>query len=129
MPASVTEAVTARLPKGSTYYFLNRPRSHSRSARRAIPCGQVAHYTSSGTEATFYAPHRARTEARGIEFEAHGTACTTTVCGHCAGASRIAACGPDSVGVPPRAARRCSSPFNEQRARSMVSATRTGSPQ
>jgi glutamate-1-semialdehyde 2,1-aminomutase len=58
---AVTEAVSAQLPKGTTFFFLNEP--EIRLAQKlvdAIPCGEVVHYTGSGTEATFYALRVAR---------------------------------------------------------------------
>lgn len=58
---AVVEAVSAQLAKGSTYYFLNE---HAITlAKRivdAVPCGEVAHFTGSGTEATFFALRVAR---------------------------------------------------------------------
>lgn len=58
---AITEAVTAQLSKGTTYYFLNE---HAiRLAERlveAIPCGEQVHFTGSGTEATFFALRVAR---------------------------------------------------------------------
>lgn len=58
---AITEAVAAQLPKGTTYFFLNEP--EIRLAKRlvdAVPCGEVVHYTGSGTEATFYSLRIAR---------------------------------------------------------------------
>ncbi len=58
---AVTEAVQSRLSKGTTFYFLNEP--EIRLAKRlaeSVPCGEVVHYTGSGTEATFYALRIAR---------------------------------------------------------------------
>ena len=57
----ITEAVAKQLTKGTTYYFLNEP--EIRLAKRlaeAIPCGEVCHFTGSGTEATFFAMRIAR---------------------------------------------------------------------
>jgi glutamate-1-semialdehyde 2,1-aminomutase len=62
---AITAAVTAQVPKGSTYYFLNE--HVVRLAERlvaAVPCagepdGQVQ-FTGSGTEATFFALRVAR---------------------------------------------------------------------
>ena len=59
--AGVTEAVTRRLPKGTTYYFLNEPEiALARRLVEAIPCADCVHYTGSGTEATYYALRIAR---------------------------------------------------------------------
>ena len=60
----ITEAVAKQLSKGTTYYFLNEP--EIRLAKRlveAIPCGEVCHFTGSGTEATFFALRIARARA------------------------------------------------------------------
>ena len=60
---AITAAVNEQLPKGTTYFFLNEP--EIRLAKRlvdAIPCGEVVHYTGSGTEATFYALRIARAQ-------------------------------------------------------------------
>jgi glutamate-1-semialdehyde 2,1-aminomutase len=58
---AITAAVSAQLPKGTTYYFLNE---HAiRLAERlveAIPCAEQVHFTGSGTEATFFALRVAR---------------------------------------------------------------------
>lgn len=70
---AITEAVMAQLPKGTTFYFLNEP--EIRLARRlaeAVPCGEVVHYTGSGTEATFYALRIARAytgRSKTLKFE------------------------------------------------------------
>jgi glutamate-1-semialdehyde 2,1-aminomutase len=58
---AVTAAIEARLSKGTTYYFLNEPEIElARRLVEAVPCGEVVHYTGSGTEATFYALRIAR---------------------------------------------------------------------
>jgi len=58
---AITAAVAAQLPKGTTYYFLNQPEIElAERLVAAIPCGDVVHYTGSGTEATFYALRIAR---------------------------------------------------------------------
>lgn len=62
---AITAAVQAQLPKGTTYYFLNRPEIElARRMVEAIPCAEVVHYTGSGTEATFYALRIARAHTR-----------------------------------------------------------------
>jgi glutamate-1-semialdehyde 2,1-aminomutase len=58
---AVTAAVAAQLPKGSTFYFLNQPQiALAKRLVEAIPCADEVHYTSSGTEATFYSLRIAR---------------------------------------------------------------------
>jgi len=62
---AIVAAVSAQLPKGSTYYFLNQPAI--RLAERVVaaaPCGEQLHYTGSGTEATFFALRVARARTR-----------------------------------------------------------------
>jgi glutamate-1-semialdehyde 2,1-aminomutase len=75
---AVVEAVSAQVKKGSTYYFLNE---HAvKLAKRiveAVPCGEVAHFTGSGTEATFFAlrvarAHTGRTKILKFEGGWHG---------------------------------------------------------
>ena len=58
---AITEAVSAQLSKGTTYYFLNE--QVVRLAERlveAIPCAEQVQFTGSGTEATFFALRVAR---------------------------------------------------------------------
>jgi glutamate-1-semialdehyde 2,1-aminomutase len=117
---AITEAVTARLPKGSTYYFLNEPEiALAKRLVEAIPCGQVAHYTGSGTEATFYALRIARAYTKRnkvLKFEGawhgmHDYGLWGTVP---AQASDYPRARPDSVGVPPQAGETVLvTPFNE----------------
>jgi glutamate-1-semialdehyde 2,1-aminomutase len=117
---AITEAVMARLPKGSTYYFLNEPEiALAKRLVEAIPCGQVAHYTGSGTEATFYALRIARAYTKRnkvLKFEGawhgmHDYGLWGTVP---ARASDYPRARPDSVGVPPQAGETVLvTPFNE----------------
>jgi glutamate-1-semialdehyde 2,1-aminomutase len=103
---AITEAVAAQLPKGTTYFFLNEP--EIRLGQRlvdAIPCGDVVHYTGSGTEATFYALRIARAFAKRnkvLKFEGawhgmHDYGLWGTVPSR---ASEYPHAAPDSVGVP-----------------------------
>ncbi len=58
---AITAAVLSRLSKGTTFYFLNEPEIRlAKMLVDAVPCGEAAHYTGSGTEATFYALRMAR---------------------------------------------------------------------
>ena len=117
---AITEAVNARLPKGTTYYFLNEPEiTLAKRLVEAIPCGEVVHYTGSGTEATFYALRIARAFTKRnkvMKFEGAwhgmhdyglwGTVPTTP--------SDYPRAKPDSVGVPPQAGETVLvTPFNE----------------
>ena len=117
---AITEAVNARLPKGTTYYFLNEPEIVlAKRLVEAIPCGQVVHYTASGTEATFYALRVARAYTKRnkvLKFEGawhgmHDYGLWGTVP---AQASDYPHARPDSVGVPPQAGETVLvTPFNE----------------
>jgi glutamate-1-semialdehyde 2,1-aminomutase len=117
---AITEAVNARLPKGTTYYFLNEPEIElAKRLVDAIPCGQVVHYTGSGTEATFYSLRIARAFTKRnkvLKFEGawhgmHDYGLWGTVP---AQASDYPHARPDSVGVPPQAGETVLvTPFNE----------------
>ncbi|HVC33604.1 MAG TPA: aspartate aminotransferase family protein [Chloroflexota bacterium] len=103
---AITEAVSAQLAKGSTYYFLN---AHAiRLAERivgAVPCGEQLHFTGSGTEATFFALRVARAHTKRskiLKFEGawhgmHDYALWGTVP---AVASEYPHARPDSAGIP-----------------------------
>jgi glutamate-1-semialdehyde 2,1-aminomutase len=125
---AITEAVTARLPKGTTYYFLNEPAIElAKRLVDAIPCGQVVHYTGSGTEATFYSLRIARAftqRNKVLKFEGawhgmhdYGLWGTVPIA-----PSNYPHAQPDSVGVPPQAGETVLvTPFNEtERAVAMI---------
>ncbi len=125
---AITAAVAARLPKGTTYYFLNEPEIElAKRLVDAIPCGQVVHYTGSGTEATFYALRIARAFTKRnkvLKFEGawhgmHDYGLWGTVP---ARPSDYPHAQPDSVGVPPQAGETVLvTPFNEtERAVAMI---------
>jgi glutamate-1-semialdehyde 2,1-aminomutase len=58
---AVVEAVAAQLRLGTAFYFLTAPEvALAKRLVEAIPCGEVVHYTGSGTEATFYSLRIAR---------------------------------------------------------------------
>jgi glutamate-1-semialdehyde 2,1-aminomutase len=75
---AITAAVSAQLPKGSTYYFLNE--HVIKLAERlvqAVPCAEQVQFTGSGTEATFFAlrvarAHTGRTKVLKFEGGWHG---------------------------------------------------------
>ncbi|HEX9184220.1 MAG TPA: aminotransferase class III-fold pyridoxal phosphate-dependent enzyme, partial [Burkholderiales bacterium] len=103
---AVSEAVKAQLPKGTTFFFLNEPEIQlARKLVEAVPCGEVVHYTGSGTEATFYALRIARAWTRRnkvLKFEGawhgmHDYGLWGTVPGK---PSDYPHASPDSVGVP-----------------------------
>jgi len=125
---AITAAVQGRLGKGTTYYFLNEP--EIRLAKRlveAIPCGEVVHYTGSGTEATFYSLRIARAatgRSKILKFEGgwhgmHDYGLWGTVP---AMPSDYPRAQPDSAGVPAQAGETVLvTPFNEtERAVQMI---------
>ncbi len=125
---AITEAVNARLPQGTTYYFLNEPAIElAKRLVDAIPCGEVVHYTGSGTEATFYSLRIARAFTKRdkvLKFEGawhgmHDYGLWGTVP---MAPSDYPRAKPDSVGVPPQAGETVLvTPFNEtERAVAMI---------
>lgn len=104
---AITAAVSAQLPKGSTYYFLNEP--VVRLAQRvveAVPCAEQVQFTGSGTEATFFALRVARSltgRHKMLKFEGgwhgmHDYALWGTVPTR---PSDYPHARPDSTGIPP----------------------------
>ena len=58
---TVQEAVKTQLEKGTTFFFLNEPSIRLAEVLvSAVPCGEQLRYTSTGTEATFFALRGAR---------------------------------------------------------------------
>lgn len=103
---AITEAVSAQLPKGTTFFFLNEPAIRlARQLVDAIPCAEEVLYTGSGTEATFYALRVARAwtgRNKVLKFEGawhgmHDYGLWGTVPGTPSAYPRAQ---PDSVGVP-----------------------------
>jgi len=117
---AVTDAVAAQLPKGTTFFFLNEPEIRlGQRLVEAIPCGEVVHYTGSGTEATFYALRVARAftgRNKVLKFEGawhgmHDYGLWGTVPSR---ASAYPHASPDSVGVPTQTGETVLvTPFNE----------------
>jgi len=76
---AVIEAVEAQLRKGTTYFQLSEPAvALADEICRAVPCAEQLRYTSSGSEATFFALRVARAFRRRdkiLKFEGgfHGT--------------------------------------------------------
>jgi glutamate-1-semialdehyde 2,1-aminomutase len=103
---AVVDAVAAQLGKGSAFYFLTAPEiALAKRLVEAIPCGEVVHYTGSGTEATFYALRIARAYTKRnklLKFEGswhgmHDYSLWGTVP---SAPSDYPRAKPDSVGVP-----------------------------
>jgi len=110
---AITEAVSAQLPKGTTYYFLNE--QVVRLAERlveAVPCAEQVQFAGSGTEATFFALRVARsltgrTKIMKLEGGWHGMhdyALWGTVP---SAPSDYPRAKPDSTGIPPEVGERC----------------------
>jgi glutamate-1-semialdehyde 2,1-aminomutase len=116
----VVDAVAARLGKGTAYYFLAEPEiALAKRLVEAVPCGEVVHYTGSGTEATFYSLRIARAFTKRnkvLKFEGswhgmHDYSLWGTVP---AAPSDYPRSKPDSVGIPEQAGDTVLvTPFNE----------------
>jgi glutamate-1-semialdehyde 2,1-aminomutase len=117
---AVIAAVAAQLGKGSAFYFLTEPEiALARRLVEAVPCGEVVHYTGSGTEATFYSLRIARAFTRRtkiLKFEGswhgmHDYSLWGTVP---AAPSDYPRAKPDSVGIPAQAGETVLvTPFND----------------
>ena len=103
---AITKAVTDQLPNGTTFFFLNEHEIIlGKRLVEAVPCGDVVHYTGSGTEATFYALRIARAWSgrnKVLKFEGawhgmHDYGLWGTVP---SSPSAYPHANPDSVGVP-----------------------------
>jgi glutamate-1-semialdehyde 2,1-aminomutase len=76
---AVVDAVQKQVPHGSTFMLLNEPVIHlSEEIVRAVPCAEQVRYTSSGSEATFFAlrvarAYRGREKIMKFEGGFHGT--------------------------------------------------------
>ncbi len=58
---AVVEAVERQMARGTSYFLLNEPAIQlAEEIVRAVPCAEQVRYTSSGTEATFFALRVAR---------------------------------------------------------------------
>ena len=76
---AVVEAVRRQVERGTSYMLLNEPAIElAEELVRAVPCAEQVRYTSSGTEATFFALRAARAfrkRDKVMKFEGgfHGT--------------------------------------------------------
>jgi glutamate-1-semialdehyde 2,1-aminomutase len=76
---AVVEAVRRQLDRGTTYLLLNEPALElAEEIVRAVPCAEQVRFTSSGSEATFFAlrvarAHRKRDKILKFEGGWHGT--------------------------------------------------------
>ncbi|OGL12832.1 MAG: glutamate-1-semialdehyde 2,1-aminomutase [Candidatus Rokubacteria bacterium RIFCSPLOWO2_02_FULL_72_37] len=75
---AVVEAVERQMARGTSYMLLNEPAIElAEEITRAVPCAEQVRYTSSGTEATFFAlrvarAHRRRDKIMKFEGGFHG---------------------------------------------------------
>jgi len=117
---AITEAVSTQLSKGTTYFFLNEHEIRlGKRLVQAIPCGEVAHFAGSGTEATYFALRVARVFTRRtkvMKFEGgwhgmHDYGLWGTVPSEPSDYPRAK---PDSAGIPPQIAETVLvAPFND----------------
>ncbi len=76
---AVVEAVERQMARGTSYFLLNEPAIElAEEIVRAVPCAEQVRYTSSGSEATFFAlrvarAYRGRDKVMKFEGGFHGT--------------------------------------------------------
>ena len=103
---AVVEAVQKQVPHGSTFMLLNEPVIHlSEEIVRAVPCAEQVRYTSSGSEATFFAlrvarAHRQRDKILKFEGGFHGTHDYALMSVSPRSPKAFPAALPDSAGIP-----------------------------
>src|SRR5438034_4668387 len=104
--AAVVEAVRAQLGRGTTYFQLSEPAiALAEEICRAMPCAEQLRYTSSGSEATFFALRVARAFRRRdkiLKFEGgfHGTHDYSLMSVGPKAPKAFPAPTPDSAGIP-----------------------------
>src|SRR5881397_112968 len=103
---AVVEAVERQLARGTSYFLLNEPAIQlAEEIVRAVPCAEQVRYTSSGSEATFFALRVARA-FRGrdkiLKFEGgfHGTHDYSLMSVGPKAPKAFPAPTPDSAGIP-----------------------------
>jgi glutamate-1-semialdehyde 2,1-aminomutase len=103
---SVTRAVTEQLDKGTTYFLVNEPAiALADEVCRAVPCGEQIRFTSSGSEATFFALRAARAFRKRdkiMKFEGgyHGSHDYALMSQTPRSPKAFPAAVPDSAGIP-----------------------------
>ena len=113
---AVVEAVRAQLERGTSYFVLNEPAIQlAEEIVRAVPCAEQVRYTSSGSEATFFALRVARAFRKRdkiMKFEGgfHGTHDYGLMSVSPRSPKAFPAPMPDSAGIPTSSRARCSSP-------------------
>jgi glutamate-1-semialdehyde 2,1-aminomutase len=103
---SVVRAVTEQLEHGTTYFLVNEPAIRlADEICRAVPCGEQVRFTSTGTEATFFALRAARAfrqRDKIMKFEGgyHGSHDYALMSSTPKSPKAFPAPTPDSAGIP-----------------------------
>ncbi len=103
---AVVQAVTEQLSKGTTYFLVNEPIVHlAEELCRAIPCAEQIRFTSTGSEATFFALRLARAYRQRdkiLKFEGgfHGSHDYSLMSFNPKSPKAFPAPVPDSAGIP-----------------------------
>ncbi len=103
---AVVAAVSEQLEKGTTYFALNEPSIRlAEDLCRAIPCGDQVRFTSTGSEATFFALRLARAYRKRdkiLKFEGgyHGNHDYSLMSSTPRSPKAFPAATPDSAGIP-----------------------------
>src|SRR3989441_201768 len=104
---AVVEAVERQVRRGTSYMLLNEPAIElAEEVVRAVPCAEQVRYTSSGTEATFFAlrvarAFRGRDKIMKFEGGFHGTHDYGMMSVSPRSPKAFPAPTPDSAGIPP----------------------------
>jgi glutamate-1-semialdehyde 2,1-aminomutase len=103
---AVVAAVTEQLAQGTTYFLVNEPIvALADELCRAIPCAEQVRFTSTGTEATFFAlraarAHRKRDKVLKFEGGYHGSHDYALMSSTPRSPKAFPAATPDSAGIP-----------------------------
>jgi len=103
---AVVDAVRAQIEDGSTYYMVSEPILRlADELCRAVPCAEQVRFTSTGTEATFFALRAARAFRKRdkiLKFEGgyHGTHDYALMSSSPRSPKAFPAATPDSAGIP-----------------------------
>jgi glutamate-1-semialdehyde 2,1-aminomutase len=103
---AVVRAVAEQLESGTTYFLVNEPAIRlADEICRAVPCGEQIRFTSTGSEATFFALRAARAfrgRDRILKFEGgyHGSHDYALMSSTPRSPKAFPAASPDSAGIP-----------------------------
>src|SRR4029078_13352788 len=104
---AVVEAVERQMARGTSYFVVNEPAIRlAEEIVAAVPCAEQVRYTSSGSEATFFALRVARAFRKRdkiMKFEGgfHGTHDYVLMSVSPRSPKAFPAASPDSAGIPP----------------------------